>query len=119
NWNFQDDIFALSAGSVGAFSVRAALCLVLRIEAKMHQRIVPFAGFHNDIATASAIAARRTTARNKLFAAKGNNSIHTITGFHANSGFIDEHILYLCFSSNRRSEEHTSELQSLRHLVCR
>src|SRR5437899_4540051 len=33
--------------------------------------------------------------------------------------FLHENVLHLAFNMLMRSEEHTSELQSLRHLVCR
>ena len=55
--NLQHDALALAAGPVGAFAVTAALRLVLGIEAEVDQRVVALAGFHDDIAAASAVAA--------------------------------------------------------------
>src|SRR5438045_7712021 len=39
--------------------------------------------------------------------------------FRPGGTFFGGRLLFLCAKSNERSEEHTSELQSLRHLVCR
>src|SRR6185437_907092 len=61
--------------------------------AKMHQRVVPLAGFHNDIATASAVSARGTTAWNELFPTECHAAIAAIAGFYTNFGFVDEHEL--------------------------
>src|SRR5208337_3871646 len=57
--HFQHDAFALASGLVGALAVASALSLVFGIEAEVHQRVVALAGLHDDVATASAIAARR------------------------------------------------------------
>src|SRR5437016_2358506 len=89
--DFQDDGFAFTAGAVGAFPVASALRCVFRIEAEMDQRVMAFAGFHNDVATAPAIAARRATPRHKLFPTEGHAAIAAATGFDSNCGFIDEH----------------------------
>ena len=49
------------------------------------------AGFHNDVATLAAISARRASARDKLLPPEGEASVATVTGFHSNFGFINEH----------------------------
>src|SRR6185503_12668633 len=48
--NFQDDVFAIASGAVGALAVASALAFVFRVEAEMDERIVALAGFHNDVA---------------------------------------------------------------------
>src|SRR5947209_10253275 len=58
NRHFEDDAFALLTGAVGALTMAPALRLVLRVISEMDQRVVPLAGFHDDIATTAAVAAR-------------------------------------------------------------
>src|ERR1700733_1253492 len=73
----------------------AALRLMLRVIPKMDQRIVLLAGLHHHIAAASAVAARRAPARNKLFSPEGHATVAAISGLDQNSCFIDEH----CYKS--------------------
>src|SRR5262245_64367052 len=60
-----------------------------------------------------------------LFRSKAGSGTWTISGgpnTEAVGVIVDEGTLVLDFTTqnnNKRSEEHTSELQSLRHLVCR
>ena len=89
--NFQDNVFPFATGLVGAFTVASAFGLVFGVEAEMNQRIVALAGLHDDVATASAIAAPRTSARNEFLAAEGDNAVAAVSGLHANFGFIDKH----------------------------
>jgi hypothetical protein len=74
---------------------------------------VAFAGFHDDIAAASAVAARWTAARNKLFAAKCHAPVATVAGFYANFGFVDEHGNKLPASSYRLPAKTKSKINSL------
>jgi hypothetical protein len=71
--------------------VAAALRLVFRIEAEVHQRIVPLAGFHDHIAAVAAVAPGWAAARNILFAAEGHAAIAAVTRFDPNFCLIDEH----------------------------
>src|SRR6185437_11132568 len=64
------DIFPVSAGSFAAFSMPAAFGSMLRVEAKMEERIVVLAGDENHVSTLAAIPAARTPSRNKLFSSK-------------------------------------------------
>jgi hypothetical protein len=57
----------------------------------MHQRIVLLARFHQDIAAAPAITARRSAARHKLLAAKGHAAIASSAGGHSYLSFVYEH----------------------------
>jgi len=93
--DFQDDAFAIAAGAVGAFTVASALAFVFRIEAEMDERIMAFAGFHNDVAAAAAVAAGGTAARNKLLPAKGHASVATVAGLNPNDRFINKHAVYI------------------------
>lgn len=88
--NFEGDVHAFAPGLIRAFAVAAALSFVLGIETEMDERVVPFAGLHDDVATFAAIAPGRAAARHKLLAPEGNASVAAITGFHADCGFIDE-----------------------------
>ena len=89
--NFQDDVLALAAGLVGAFAVTSALGLVFGIEAEVNQRVVALAGFHDDVAAMTAVAAGRSSARHELLAAKGHAAIAAVAGFDSNFCFINEH----------------------------
>ncbi len=91
--NLQDQIFAIAAGAVGAHAVLPALAFVLWVEAEIDQRIVSLAGFEDDTAAVSPVAAGRSAAGNELFPAKGHTSITPVTGFYPNFGFIDKHSL--------------------------
>ena len=57
----------------------------------MNQRVMPLAGFHDDVATIAAVPARRPAARDKLFASEREASVAAIPSFYSNCGFIDEH----------------------------
>src|ERR1039458_7908157 len=48
----------------------------------------------------------------------GGNELHTANGLWVQKGFATQPAFENTLTNNR-SEEHTSELQSLRHLVCR
>jgi hypothetical protein len=89
--NFQKNIDTLPSRSVGAFAVPPALGFVFWIKTEMHQRVVTFARFHDDIATLAAISAGRTSAWNKLLPPEGHAAIATVTSLYSNCGFIDEH----------------------------
>ena len=89
--HFQQDVFALASGAVGAFAVTPALRLVFGIEAEMHQRVVALAGLQDDVAAVAAVAARRSAARHKLLAAKGHAAIPAVARLHPNFCLVDEH----------------------------
>ncbi len=89
--NFQQDVHALAAGAVRAFAVTSALRLVFRIEAEVHQRVVAFAGLHDDVAALAAIAARRSAARDKLLPAESHAAIAAVPGLDPNFCLVDEH----------------------------
>src|ERR1700716_4148045 len=48
--DFEENILALAPRLVRAFTVTPALGFVFRIKAKVHQRVVAFAGLHDDVA---------------------------------------------------------------------
>src|SRR5689334_3088549 len=88
--NFEDDAFAIASGLVGTLAVASALGLVFWIEAKVHERVVAFAGFHHHVATAASISAGGPTPRHELLPPEGKTAVAAVPGFHANCGFIDE-----------------------------
>jgi len=53
---------------------------------------VPLAGFHDDVATFAAIAARRATAWHELFSSEGEAAVTAVSSFHSDYGFIDKHV---------------------------
>ena len=69
----------------------AALRLVLGVVAEMNQRVVALARLHDDVAAASAVAARGAPARHKLLAPEGHAAVAAVAGLHADFGFIDKH----------------------------
>ena len=69
----------------------AALRFVFWVEAKMDERVVPLAGFHDDVAALAAIAARGPSTRNKLLPPKSKTAVAAVAGLYANCGFINEH----------------------------
>ena len=89
--HLQRDRAAVLPGAVGAHAVLAALRFVLGVEAEMNQRVVALAGFHQNVAAASAIAARRAAAGHELLAPEGHAAIAAVAGFDANFCFVNEH----------------------------
>ena len=89
--HLQNRVHAFPAAAIGSFAVPSAFRLMLRIEAKVNQRIVPFARLHDDVAAASAISARRTAPRNKLLPPEGNATIAPIPRLDANPSLINKH----------------------------
>ena len=69
----------------------ATLRLVLRIEAEMHQRVVPLAGFHDHVAALAAVPTRRPAAWDELLPPECHAAVSAIAGFHPNFGFVNEH----------------------------
>src|ERR1700745_1932394 len=69
----------------------SSLGLVFGIEAEVHQRVVAFAGLHDDITAFAPVTARRSPAWNELLAPEGDTAVAAISGFNANFGFINEH----------------------------
>jgi hypothetical protein len=57
----------------------------------MNQRVVPLAGFHDDIATPTAITAGWAATRHKLLPPKSQAAVAAVAGLYANCGFINEH----------------------------
>jgi len=75
--------------------VASTLAFIFRIEAEMHQRVVPFARFHDDVAAAATVAAGRPAAGNKLLPAKGHASVAAIAGLNPDDCFINKHAVYI------------------------
>src|ERR1035438_857039 len=77
--NFEHHVAAVAASLVRTFAVATAFGFMLRIEAKVHQRIVALAGFHDDVAALATVAAGGTAARDKLLPAKGHAAIAAVS----------------------------------------
>src|ERR1041384_1169904 len=71
--------------------MQTALRNVLRVITKMQQRVERRIRQNNHIAAASTIAARRTTARDKLFAPESCNTVTSVSPLYVNLGAINEH----------------------------
>src|SRR6185437_1418287 len=91
DWHFQHNALAIATGAVGAFSVTSALGLVFRIKAEMHQRVVALTGFHDHVATATAVAAGGTAAGHELFPAKSHTAVAAVSGFDSDYCFVNKH----------------------------
>ena len=89
--NFQQNVCALAPGLVRALAVPPTLGLIFWVEAKMDQRIVALAGFHNDVTALAAVAAGRSSARYELLPPKREAAVAAVPGLDSNCGFIDEH----------------------------
>src|SRR6202049_3795737 len=89
--NFEDNILAFAPRLVRAFTVTSALGFVFRIKAKVHQRVVAFAGLHDDVSALAAVATRGSAARNELLPAERHAAIAAVPRLYPNFGFVDEH----------------------------
>jgi hypothetical protein len=65
---------------------------VLRVVAKMKQRIQRLVSFEPDIAAAPAISTRRPAARHKLFTTKSRHAVAAVPAPNANFGTIYEQL---------------------------
>ena len=72
----------------------ATLRLMFGVEAEMDQGVVLFAAAHQDVATMAAIAAAGTSARYKLFPAKGHAAIAAVPSLDSDSCFINKHATF-------------------------
>jgi hypothetical protein len=91
----QYHVSPLPATAVGTLTMASALGLVLRVEAKVNQGVVPFARLHDDVAAAAAIAAGGAAAGNKFLPPEGHTAIAAIPRLHPNFCLIDEHCVLL------------------------
>ena len=89
--NLHNNRVAVQTAAVGAHAVLAALALVLRVVAEVDKRVVPLRADHDDVAAATAVAARRAAAGDKFLAPEGHAAIAAVAGFDANFCFIDKH----------------------------
>src|SRR5260370_25163497 len=90
--DFQHHAFAVATAAVGAFAGASALSFVFGIETEVDQRIVALARFHDHVAPATAVAARRAAARDELLPAKSHAAVAAVSGFDADYRFIDKHL---------------------------
>ena len=82
---------SVATGPVAAFSVTAALGLVLRVEAEVEQRVVMLAGHEYHVAAAPAVAAAGTAPGNELLAPERKTAVAAVAGFDLDFNFVDEH----------------------------
>jgi hypothetical protein len=57
----------------------------------VNQRVVAFAGFHDNVATATTVAAGGSAARDKLLTTEGQAAVAAVTGLYSDCGFVDKH----------------------------
>src|SRR5947209_808352 len=91
NGYLQHDTVPIAASAVGALAMTPALRFIFRIKSEVHQRVVAFAGFHDYVAAAAAIAARGPAARNKFLPAKRHAAVAAVAGLYTNYCLINEH----------------------------
>src|SRR5256885_1123260 len=90
--HLQRDVCAVTSGLVRSLTVSPALRFVFGIESKMHQGVVALAGFHDDIAAATAIATGRAATRHKLLPAERDAAVAAVAGLNTNPCLINEHV---------------------------
>ena len=89
--NGQVDRRAIASRALAAFAMASALGLVFRIEAEMQQGIVMRTRDKNNVPAATAIAAARASARDKLLAPEREAAVAPVPRFDVNLYFVDEH----------------------------
>src|SRR6476620_2697227 len=67
----------------------------------MHQRVVPFAGFHDDVATTTTVATGRAAAGDKFLPAEGHAAVAPVPGLDATHCFVNKHAVYLIVQASR------------------
>src|SRR5690349_16256092 len=75
NRHTDDHVRALVSGAVAALGMRTAPGRVLGVITQMQERVQRFVSLEKHVATAAAVAARRTAARHKLFATKSGDTV--------------------------------------------
>src|SRR5436190_19312268 len=87
--------FAVLPGTIRAFAMAAAFCLVLGIISKVEQGVQAFVRLDPDIAADTAVASRGAAAWNEFLAAKRRNAVSAVAGLHLYLGPINEHVFIL------------------------
>ena len=87
----HNQIIAFATRAIRAFAVRTALGGVQRVIAQVQQRVQRPISYENDVAAATTIAARWTTARHKLLAPESRNTVTSVTPLYVNLGAINKH----------------------------
>ncbi len=88
----HDRVGSFAPGSVAALAVQAAAGNVLGVVTQVQERVHRLVGDNPDVATAPAVAPRRTAARDKFFAAKSSHAVTAVATADANLGAINEHL---------------------------
>jgi hypothetical protein len=78
------------AGLVAAFAVASPFGFVLGVVAELEQRVLMARPDQDDIASAPAVTAARTTARNILLSPERETAIAAVAGFYQYSCFVEE-----------------------------
>src|SRR5215831_12650150 len=87
--HLQHDRLAVGAMAVLAHAVDAALGLEVLLIAVVDQRVQPVDNLDDDVATAAAIAARRSAELDELLAAKRNAAVAAVAGPDIDLSFIE------------------------------
>jgi hypothetical protein len=88
----QFNSLTIVPGPLAALAMPPALCRMLRIKAKVQQRIVMIAGHHFDVTAFTAIAAAGAATGHKLLAPERQTAVATVAGFNGNNNFINKHL---------------------------
>src|SRR5260370_42486059 len=89
--NFEQNVFAFAASLVRSLAVAPALGFGFGVEAKLHQRVVTLAGFHDDVAAFAAITARRASARDQLLRATMATAVSPVSGVDRSVCGVNDH----------------------------
>src|SRR5258708_7240506 len=87
----NNHIRALFARTIAALSVQTAAGDVQRVVTKVQQRIQRRVTDEPNVATAASVTARRSTARDKLFAPESSHAVAAVASLDPNLYAIDEH----------------------------
>ena len=87
---------ACVTGAVGAEAVTSALGFVLGVEAEVDEGVVGEGGGHDDVTSVTTVSAGGAATGDELFATEGHAAVTAISGFYADSCFINKHFTFQC-----------------------
>lgn len=88
--DFDDEGVTVATGAIGAFSVATAVGGVLRVHAEVEEGVVVAGSFKNDIAAATAVAARGAATGYEFLAPEGGAAVAAVATAYVDFRFVDE-----------------------------
>ena len=84
------DRFAIGARAVAAFPVASAFGAMFRVKTELQQRVLMNGRYQENVAAASAIAARRAAARDVLLPPESHAAVAAVAGFHQDARLVEK-----------------------------